>query len=167
MANKGRGRKPRGRYVRARIASTLTIGALATKDVISAAILNNAVDPNRISSVDATYVLDGLTAGEGPIEIYLADADYTDSEIEEAIEAAAAYDIGNLVAQEQARRKVRHIGTVSAEEPRLNDGRSVKTKLNWSIAIGNSIEVAAYNASAGTLTTGAVLTVTGQANAWF
>lgn len=166
MARKGRPRN-RGTYRKVRVSSDLVIGALAADDVVAGAVTNVAIDKNRVTSIEWTWSLDGLTAGEGPVQCGVAYGDYTAAEIEESLEAGGSYDLGDKIAQEQANRWVRAIGTLSAEEPRLNDGRPVKTRLNWLVAIGDALQVWVLNEEATVLTTGAELHVVGHMNVYF
>ncbi len=146
----------------------LAAGALAANDAVVGAVMNAAVDKNRITSIDWSWAIDDMTAGEGPVMVGVAHSDYTASEVEEAIEAGGAYDIGDKVAGEQANRLVRIIGTLSAEEPRLNDGRPIKTRFNWLIGIGKTLNVFIWNADgSGPLTTGSTLEVAGNTNVFF
>ncbi len=166
------GKKPKGRgrgtYRRVRVSSDLAVGALAAGDVVAGQVMNNAIDKNRITSIDWTWAIDAMTAGEGPLEVGVAHSDYTAAEIEECLEAGGSYDIGDKIATEQANRLVRSIGTLSAEEPRLNDGRPIKTRLNWLIATGDSLQIWVLNTDdAAPVTTGASLEVNGSTNVFF
>ncbi len=104
-----------------------------------------------------------MTAGDGPITVGYAFGDYTITEIKEALESASSINAGNKIAQEQANRWVRVVGTLGGTgNSTLNDGQPVTTKLNWAVQIGSAINVFAYNESAGAQTTGAVLDVVGD-----
>jgi len=116
------------------------LGTLAAHDVTSVPETGVMTEERRILSIEAVVSLEDLTAGDGPVEVGYAHSDYSAAEIEEALEAVGAWDEGNLVAQEQARRLVRSIGVLTEEETALNQGRPLKTRLNWRIATGDTIQ---------------------------
>ncbi len=160
-------RKFRGTFRAVPVFPALPLSTLGTKDVVAATLINASTDAYRMTSIDGVWSVVGLTAGEGPIQVGIARGDYTAAEIEEALEAATAVDLGDLLAQEKANRMVRKIGICSQQEPILNGGRMVKTKLNWPVAIGDQPKIWAYSLFAGTLTTGAVAHFSGNANIVF
>ncbi len=167
-----RNRKPSRRrgfnLRRVRIASAVTVGALAAGDVVSGTIIASATDPVRIMSVNYVYAISDIGAGvDDGQEFGLAHSDYTDTEIEECLEAAASFDLGNKVAQEQANRLVRSIGIMTGSPGNdfgmsFNDGKPMKTKLNWLISSGDNLRLWVRNGSANVYTTGARLIVQGD-----
>ncbi len=163
MAKHGKGRRyPPLRvlpYSVSAAAGTLANGAVATATVA------NTVDQRMwFMSQECTWGIRDFTAGEGPIVVGVAHSDYTAAEIEECLEAQAAWDSGNLVAREQARRKVRTVGTfaVASANETLNDGRPIKTKLNWYTQLGETLDIFIWNKSGATLTTGGIVVVDGR-----
>ncbi len=136
----------------------------ASDIVVLQAMTAVAVSTYRAISVKATWNLMNLTSGEGPVTVGLAHSDYTVTEIKECLEAQAGIDPGNKTAQEQANRLVRVVGAYGSVQAMLNDGKPITTKLNWLIAIGRTVVMWAYNEDTATLTTGAVLNVSG--NMW-
>ncbi len=160
-----------GRYLRGAIEDNLTLGALASKDVVKDDLADTVNERTLVSSVVAAYSLAGwtLTTNDGPILIGIAHSDYTDAEIEEYLESTGSWDEGDLVQQEISKRKIRRIGIF--EEPdtdtgsvTLNDGKPIKTKLNWILNQGQTLAVWAYNTGAGPITTGATVHTEGHAN---
>ncbi len=115
----------------------------------------------RAVSAKLAWSLQNLAAGDGPLIVGYAHSDYTVTEIKEAIEAVLAISVGDLIAQEQANRLVRVVGSLTDEAPQLNDGMPISTKLNWLIPIGKNVEIFAYNDGI-TMTTGAVVNATGS-----
>ncbi len=96
----------------------------------------------------------------------MAHSDYTAAEVEECLEAQTAINPGNKVGQEQANRLVRSVGTVAGQglagaSLGFNDGKPVKTKLNWHMAIGDALNVWIRNGSQVVYTTGSALRVQG------
>ncbi len=146
------------------IQGTMGLSTLGSLAAIAAAATNTSDNEFRAISVKATWSLRDLTAGEGPISVGLSHGDYTAAEIEEFIEAEGAMTRLDKIAQEQANRLIRRVGTFSglAEAETLNDGRPIRTKLNWAIADGGTVDFWAYNHSGAVLTTGAVVEILGR-----
>ncbi len=163
------------RYVRGNIDESLALSTLAAKTLVGAAFDESVREQARITSIEAVYGLIDWTAGagDGPIIVGVAHSDYSDGEIEAVIEATGSWDIGDKVAQEVANRLVRIIGSFRSDTAStfaqfvMNDGRPVKTKLNWKFATGNSLKVFAYNAGTSALATGAVVSLNGHANIFY
>ncbi len=103
-----------------------------------------------------------LTANEGPIVVGYAHSDYTVTEIKEAMEASSAIDVGNKIANEQANRLIRVVGTMNEVRESLNDGKPITTKLNWLMSIGDSVNLFAYNDGPGALSTNAIVSLAGD-----
>ncbi len=167
--NSGRGRgKARRRYLKGNINVQLTIGTLADNTSVSTPVGDTVNERTLISSVVANYGLRDQTPTEGPLVVGIAHSDYTTAEIEEYLENSGSWNEGDLVNQEIAKRKIRQIGEFpgNATEEILNDGRPVKTKCNWILTQGQTIDVWVFNKSGGALTGGAELMFTGHANLW-
>ncbi len=153
------GRSGRARYSLrpVRVHPELALSTLATDTVISTNVTAPQATSLRVISTKFTWALSGLTAGEGPITCGLSHSDYTVTEIKEFLDSGGSIDPGDKIANERANRLVRVVGTFKSEaNTYLNDGRPIKTRLNWAIAIGESLEVWFFNEQTGTLTTGAV-----------
>ncbi len=127
-----------------------------------------------VSSVVATYSMNNFTpvASAGPVLVLLAHSDYSSAEIEEFIENTGSWDEGDLVNQEIASRKIRKIGVFETigdvtDEVVLNDGKPVKTKLNWILNQGQTLQMMGYNLGTAAFTTTApVVRADGHANLW-
>ncbi len=165
MAKHGK-RSSKGRYSLrpVRFANSITLGTLANITVLTAGSTSTADGAYRMISMQAVWTLKGGTTGEGPITVGYAHSDYSVTEIKEALEANASINIGNKVSNEQANRLVRIVGTFGGglTDEQLNEGRPVKTRLNWFIPIGMQVNLFAYNDSGATLTTGSIVDVTGK-----
>ncbi len=151
----------------------LDLGTLAAKTLVGGNFDESSEEKKLISSLVATWTLDNMVAGQGPIMFGIAHSDYTDSEIEAVIENVGSWDAGSKVEQEVAKRLVRVIGTMVGEggtgtnDIRFNDGKPVKTKLNWLLNTSDTLKLWAYNISATALsTTAPVLRCNGHANLW-
>jgi len=163
-----RRRRSMGKYLRGNIELDMDLGTLGPRTAIAENAGDLVTESMLVSSIEAIYSLTGLTIGDnrGPILFGVAHNDYATSEIEEFIEDVTGWDIGDLVAQEKANRKIRRIGIFPFNAP-LNDGKPIKTKLNWLLATGDTVKFWAYNL--GTLalqTTDPNINIQGKANLW-
>ncbi len=138
------------------------LSTLAGVTVLATGLTGSGDGAYRCVSVNGIHSILGLTAGEGPVTVGFAHSDYSVTEIKEAIESALSISVGDKVAQEKSNRLVRVIGEVSAEEPVLNDGKPMKTRLNWLIPIGKAVNMFAYNNNSSPLTTGGIQNFSGD-----
>ncbi len=173
LAKSGRGKRRMGRYIKGNIDLDFALGTLAPQDVVVSAIQDTVNERSLISSVVATYTLSGYTVidNAGPIMVGVAHSDYSDAEIEAWIENSLSWDEGDLAAQEIANRKIRKIGMIpmvtSLASSPLNDGKPIKTRLNWIVNQGQSLKFWAYNhGTAALATTDPDMHVDGHANVW-
>ncbi len=143
-----------------RLPFTVTIlgGTTAADDVTALNLTEVFTEERRILSIEASWALQGETAGDGPWSVGMAHSDYSAAEIEECLEAVGSWDEGDKVAQEQAKRLVRQVGILTEEETALNEGQPIKTRLNWRVATGDSLKFWLRNRGI-QLTTGSEITV--------
>ncbi len=141
-----------GKYIRGSVDETLAITTLAARTLVSSPFDESVNERTRVSAIVATYSMRGLTpAGDvGPIMVGIAHSDYTAPEIEEVIENTGSWNEGAKIEQERAKRLVRIIGVFDNPEDALkatvlNDGRPIKTKLNWILLQSQSLKLWAYN----------------------
>ncbi len=173
MAKK-RARRKMGKYIKGTVDESTSFAALASKDVATAIMDETVNERTLVSSIVATWSLRNFTpiANAGPILVGVAHSDYSDAEIEEYLEATGSWDEGDLVQQEVAQRKIRRIGifdTPSAAEDTavLNDGKPIKSKLNWMMLQGQSLQIWVYNlGSAAVATSTPVVDAAGHVNLW-
>ncbi len=151
-----------------RVATSPAIGALASEDVTAVALTDVTVDPLQAISFNATYSwVDLSAAGDGALEFGLAHGDYTAAEIEECLEAAGGINQSDKTEMERANRLVRRIGVISTavagagEEKEWNNGRQVKTKLNWRLGTGIALNIWFRNGSGTVYVTGSSMAVLG------
>ncbi len=172
---KGRRRRPMGKYMKGAVEETLTLGTLAARTLISDIFDNVTEEKAFVSSLVATWTLDEFTnaIGDGPIAVGVAHSDYTDAEIETVIKNTGSWKQGDLIQQEISVRKVRIIGTFRTSQADsqgiavLNDGKPIKTKLNWLLMSGQSLRLWAYNMGDNALaTTVPNVQIIGHANLW-
>ncbi len=158
---RSRGRKSRKGFVAIPFTDAITLGTLASGTVLK---MDNPIVPTEdlfVISVDTTWTIRNLTAGEGPLPIGWAHNDLTVTEIGESIDATML-NPNDIIARERSRRPVRKAGTfhgLSSEES-LNDGMPVRTKCKFSVGeTGLTAYVA--NRSGANLTTGAIILLNG------
>ncbi len=163
LAKHGKGKSPRRYSLRkVRITAELALVTLASDTALTVAAVAAAGGAYRLVTVKASYAMRSMAAGDGPLTVGWAHGDYSVTEIKECMEAQAAINQGNKVAQEQANRLIRIVGTFTGGDSTLNDGRPIKTRLNWLITIGQVPNIFAFNEDSGSLTTGALMTVQGD-----
>ncbi len=151
-----------------RIAAAVTVGALASLDVVQGVIHPTPTNPLRVVSTKFAYSWADIGAAiDDGFEFGLAHSDYSAAEIEECLEASASIDQGDKVAQEQANRLVRSIGIMPASGitdsgRTFNNGNPVHTKLNWKLGIGDTLTGWVRNGSGNVYTIGSTLLVQGD-----
>ncbi len=161
-----------GRYIRGNVDEELQLATLATKDVVGAVFDETVNERTLVSSIIATYSLANWTAiaNAGPVVFGVAHGDYTDAEIEEYLEITGQWNEGDMRAREISSRKIRRVGSLggaatAAETDVLNDGKPVKTKLNWILNQGQTLRFWAYNSGlANIATTDPTLVANGHVN---
>ncbi len=161
-------------YLKGNVEETLSLGTLAVRTLVADTWDESPEEQTRISSIVCTWALDQLTGPQGPILFGIAHSDYSDAEIEEVLENVASWDAGSKVEQEIAKRLVRTIGifksnNVAGEvsDAEFNDGRPMKTKLNWKLNSGDTLKMWAYNVGSVNLSgTAPILLCNGHANLW-
>ncbi len=175
MPNKGKGRGRRRRYMKGNVDEVLPLGALGAVSLTTVPFDDTVVDRTLISSLVATWSIGEFTkaTGDGPILVGVAHSDYSAAEIEEVIENTGSWDEGDLISREKANRKVRIIGVFRSRDAAgavgqmsLNSGKPIKTKLNWILTPGDTLDMFAYNLGSSALTTGALVQAQGHANLW-
>ena len=171
---RSRGRRSR-RYVRGNIDEALVLDVLAGLALVSEAFDETVEQRTLISSIVSTYTAQGQTSdneNDGPILVGVAHSDYSDAEIEAYVENIGSWNEGDLVNQETSKRWIRKIGTfqwpVTATEQSvvLNDGKPIKTKLNWILNDEQGLKLWAYNQGISAILTGAEIFMQGHANLW-
>ncbi len=157
---------------RVRVNAVLSVGALAALDVISGAITSAAADKLRFISLIGSWSWSDIGAViDDSMSFGVAHSDYTAQEIEECLEATGSIDLGDKLAMEKSNRLVREIGIFSNATnvaavggSSFNDGKPVKTRLNWLMSAGDTLQVWVRNASATVYTTGSEIVFSG--NLW-
>ncbi len=156
--------KRRRRYNlrRVRVTPELALLTLASDTALVVSMTGVATSSYRAMSLKGTWAVTNLATDEGPITVGFCHSDYTVAEIKESIESFAAIDQGNKIAQERAGRLIRIVGQLGAGITNLNEGRPIKTRLNWLITIGAEVKPFVYNEDPAALATGAVVHFTGD-----
>ncbi len=161
-------------YLKGNIDEELNLGTLAVKTLVADTFDESPEEKTFLSSIVVTWALDNLTTDQGPIIFGIAHSDYSDAEIEAVIENQASWDAGSKVEQEIAKRLVRQIGVFTADsgatavaDVRFNDGRPLKTKLNWTLNTNDTLKMWAYNIGDAALSaTAPIMLCNGHANLW-
>ncbi len=161
LAKRGRGkRRAMGRYIRGSVAESMVLGTLAAKTAVGQVFGDTVTERTLISSIVARYSMTAFTksTGDGPILVGVAHSDYAVSEIEAWIETTGSWKEADLVQREVGARKIRMIGIFEnpideAATSVLNDGKMIKTKLNWILTQGQSLDLWAYNQGTSALAT--------------
>ncbi len=134
----------------------IALSTLAAGVAIAADLTTLGVAKFTVISADLMWTIKGLTAGEGPITVGIANGDLTVSNIGETLDANPT-NKSDIIARERARRPVRRAGVfhgLSSEEV-LNDGKPIRTKLRTTLDTGVELTMFARNQTGSTLTTGA------------
>jgi len=150
MAKHGRRRRGMGRYVKGNVDEDFALGTLAANTAIleSSDVVG---ERTRITSLDCIYALADFTQADnsGPIEVGFAHSDYSLAEIEEFLELTTSWNEGDLIDKEVSSRLIRRVGIFHQETSGgnsvLNEGRSIKTKLNWILNAGQGLNFWCYN----------------------
>ncbi len=176
MANKPKRRRRMGKYIRGTVDETTALTTIGANAAIKGDFDEVVIERTLISSVVAAYSLSEFTAGAGigPIVVGIAHSDYSAAEIEEWIETTSSWSEADKVQQEISNRLIRRIGVfevllgdTSGLAKVLNDGKLIKTKLNWILNTGQTISLWGYNqGGTAAATTVPLLKAQGHANLW-
>ncbi len=159
MARRRRRRRVRKGFQAIPFSGSLALATLADDTVLLVDALSSALGEDyKTISMDCLWSLSNATGGEGPIFVGASHSDLSIVEVKEALTAEVT-DPDDIIAVEHARRPVRKAGVfpVLGADAALNDGRSVRTRLGWSIGDGHNLSLFAMNRSGASLTTGALL----------
>ncbi len=148
----------------------LVAGALATKALVAGPGTAAVADKLRIISITATWQWAEIQAAiDGGLEFGVSHGDYSAAEVEECLEASGSIDLGDKFAIEKSSRLVRTIGSMggptaggTGAEAAFNDGKPVKTRLNWLLSAGDTLNIWARNGSGVVWTTGSSLVMIGD-----
>ncbi len=148
----------------------LTLSTLGSGVVLSDNLLSGNLTEDLFGiSVDIMAEVVGLAAGEGdPSIIGVSHGDYTDTEIQEALDVVMLGP-GNKIEQERARRLVRKVGFLTADGVSqaamtlIGSGgsRLIRTRLRFVVQSGKNLDIFIQNISGANLTTGASLRYSG------
>ncbi len=163
-----------GKYIRGNVDDEVVLTTLGAKSANKADMGSSVNERTLVSSIVAMYTMSAFTksTGDGPIMVGIAHSDYTVAEIEQWIESTGSWNEGDQVSQEIGKRKIRQVGIFEnpvdeAASVRLNDGKAVKTKLNWILLQGQTLAVWGYNLGSSPLaTTAPIVAIQGHANLW-
>ncbi len=164
-----------GKYIKGRIDFDLPLGTLSGNTLIGALVADAVAERTLVSSIVCRYALQGFTVTDnaGPVRCGVAHSDYTDAEVEAWLELTTGWSEADRVAQEVSNRLCREIGVFPGppggglETAVINDGKPVKTKLNWILNVGQNLRFWAYNSgNQAFVTSDPNFHVSGHANLW-
>ncbi len=157
-------RRRRSRVRPLRVSEQLALGAQTSESVVKGNFDDSVSEKTFLLSLEANWSYSEHTPDQGSITVGIAHSDYTAAEILEWYDATSAWDTGNLVAQEQNRRKIRQVGVFSGAlaQGDLNDGKSIKTPLKFIVETGATLQIWAISHDTSTLTSGTVINVDGK-----
>ncbi len=172
MARRPKRRRRMGRYIRGSVEEQVSLGTLAGQTLIRAGFDQTVNERTLVSSIVATYDVKNFTSGAaiGPLMVGIAHSDYTNAEIEAWIEDTGSWDEGDLVRQEIGNRKIRFVcelraGATAADGFVANDGKPIKTKLNWILLQGQTLSLWVFNLGGSAIgTTIPIVQATGHVN---
>ncbi len=164
MVNKP-AKRPRKKLFAPIVNNELPLSTLA-KDALLASVLGGSPGEEMYFKMARfTWILKGVASTDGPIVVGIAHEDYSNAEIEEYLENATQWDIGDKIAQEQSARKIRVVGVFAGGTPglfqSLNDGKPIDTPLRFKVQNDQSLKIWALNKGV-TMQTGSILVVNGN-----
>lgn len=162
MARKKSSKRRNTRFQAIPVNTQFSLGTLGSNILTSASITSLGVAKFFVVSADIIWSLSDKTAGEGPIEVGIANGDLSNTELGEAIDASPS-SMADIVARERARRPVRRSGQFvsSTVSEVLNNGKPIRTKLRTMLDTGIELTAWARNGDGGALTTGCNVDVHG------
>ncbi len=163
-AHRGTSRKRRRGVIMLKISETAALGTLGSGSAFKDNFDSTVVDSVFLLSIEAAWSYGEHTPDQGPIPFGVAHSDYSAAEIGEWFAATGAWDKGDKVAQEHARRKIRQVGVFDGAlaQGALNNGQPIKTKLKFGLAPGDTLAWWAVNQDTSVLTTGTLLQAEGM-----
>ncbi len=164
MAKKGHGKRRRFNLRRVRITAEQALATLASDTALVTSTTGAGDIPYRAITMNLTWAIRDATQGEGPVTVGYAHSDYTVTEIKECLESQAAISQGDKVANERSKRLVRIVGVLNFDTNgfALNDGKPIKTRLNWLISVGDQVNIFIFNENNAALSTGAFVLTSGD-----
>ncbi len=141
----------------------ISMGTLIADGILASSITALGVAKFTVVAVDLLWSMDDITAGEGPIQVGIANGNLTGAEIGEYLDANPSSQ-NDIIALERLRRPVRATALFAGFETHetLNDGKAIRTKLRTTLDEGVEMAAWARNKSGATLTAGAVVRVMGK-----
>ncbi len=154
-----------GKFQPISISKSTALATLASETGLLTSLTTDPASEGYFTvSTDLNVSWDNPTAGEGAIDVWIADNDWTLAEIEEYVELATGFDRGDMKAQEIQRRgrSIRKVGSLTPEDNNLADGNVTRTKFRHYIAEGSTLQLMYYNAGPSALTTGSEISISGK-----
>ncbi len=156
-------RKNRRDFVAIPFSAAITLSTLADNIVLTDGLTNAFLEDLFVIAVDSLWSIHGLTAGEVPIIFGFAHDDLNVTEIAEHL-GAELIDPSDIITRERARRPVRKVGQFARgalTEQQLNNGLLERTRIKFMVGDGHTLAAWVQNRSGATLTTGAIVEISG------
>ncbi len=142
---------------------TLVLSTLADNAITTAALQVLTQDFD-VRSIDALCTIDGVTLGDGPLQVGWAQSNLIGAEIVEYLDAAPTSQT-DVPAIEHAKRRVRSLGAFrgSAGSETLNDGKPIRSRMFIRVPDGDAVaDMWLVNRSGAALQTGAIVHFQGK-----
>ncbi len=153
-----------GKGVMIREDTTHTLGTLAAATgilVTNGGMIDALQEDFRILKTEGSSAIQGLTAGEGGLSLYMINGELSLAEAEAAIELNGPQDRNDRVSQEFAGRWVRFVGvyvpTGNGAQASLHGTGSMDFKPRWTFSDPEAWNWMVYSNNAGPITTGAIV----------
>ncbi len=142
--------------------TSITAGNLAADAFVATNLTAIAQDAQFVST-DVYISMEAHTAGEGPVQVGIANSDLSTAEIGECLDSVPASQ-SDIIAIEQARRPVRNVGVLPGlnTDEVLKNGEPTRIKLQWRIRGSSDLQAWIRNKSSSPLTTGSLIKVWGK-----
>lgn len=142
--------------------AVITLGALGSSVTKKSDSQLTFGEDFRLIKSEYWVAYEGLTAGETPIIIGIADNELSVTEIAECL-AAAPVDRNDNLGNEQAHRPVFPFAVIPDHNDgirgALNNGKAIEKTLRWTFSDTEGFTLFAHNDTGATLTTGGIIRI--------
>lgn len=149
----GFGKDGKGTIIYDRISGALS--TLASQTALKIATVAITED-FRVVKAEGFLSIDALPANEGPVLVALADAELSEAEIKECLEATPL-DRNDNLALEQSHRPVFLLGSFFHTAAGQGENLKIEKTIRWTFSGDDGFTLVAYNMDTGALTTGSAI----------
>ncbi len=154
-----------GKFQPISVSKSTPLSTLASETGLLTSLTTDAASEGYFTvSTDLNVSWDNATDGDGAIDVWICDNDWTLVEVEEYVEASTGFDRGDMRSQEIQRRgrSIRKVGSLTPEDNNLNDGNLTRTKFRHYIAEGSTLAMFYYNAGPAALADASEISISGK-----